>query len=118
MIFKNAANAKTMWYSTNPVGFNADGTGYTQVAGILTAAAAGYTRKLGNTSKGFVCTDVTGGTSNAGTTDYYYTSTTDNTLALVGSAAVNGLTAGPLSLYAAYSAASLSEVTVGAGVSF
>ena len=60
VIFKNAANAKTMWYSTNPVGFNADGTGYTQVPGILTAAAAGYTRKLGNTSKGFIPTDVTG----------------------------------------------------------
>lgn len=119
VIFKNAANAKTMWYSTNPADFNADGIGYTQVPGILTAAAAaGYARKLGNTSKGFVCVDVADGTSGAGTTDYYYTSTTDNTLALVGGTANDGLRAGPLYLNVSNSAASCSHVSVGAGVSF
>ena len=117
VIFKGTTNNKTMWYSTNPIGYNETGTGYAN-SGIVTAATSGYGRKLANTNKGFIVSDVTGGNSNAGTTDYYYTSTTDNTMALVGSASDNGLDAGPLYLAVLYSAASLSHAAVGCGVSF
>ena len=117
VIFKGTTNNKTMWYSTNPASYNNDATGYTN-SGIVTASAAGYGRKLGNTNKGFIITDVTGGNSNAGTTDYYYTSATDNTLALVGGNSDNGLNAGPLYLRVAHSAASFSNVNVSCGVSF
>ena len=117
VIFKGTTNNKTMWYNTNPASYNNDATGYTN-SGIVTASAAGYGRKLGNTNKGFIITDVTGGNSNAGTTDYYYTSATDNTLALVGGSSTDGLTAGPLYLHVYHSAASFSDVGVGCGVSF
>ena len=116
VIFKGATNNKTMWYSTNPASYNNDATGYTN-SGIVTASASGYGRKLGNTNKGFIITDVTGGNSNAGTTDYFYTSTTDNTMALVGGVSNAGLAAGPLHLYVA-DAASAASVDVGCGVSF
>ena len=85
---------------------------------MSTASASGFGRKLASTDKGFIITDVAGGTSGNGTTDYYYTSTTDVTMALVGSASSNGLTAGPLALHVADSAASFSAVSVGCGVSF
>ena len=117
VIFKGTTNNKTMWYSTNPTGYNETGTGYVN-SGIVTSAAAGYGRKLANTNKGFIVSDVSGGNSNAGTTDYYHTSTTDNTLALVGGHSNAGLDAGPLTLVVADSAASLSAAYVGCGVSF
>lgn len=117
VIFKGTTNNKTMWYSTNPTGYNETGTGYVN-SGVVTASAAGYGRKLANTNRGFIVSDVTGGNSNAGTTDYYYTSTTDNTVALVGGPSADGLAAGPLYLAVAYSAASFSAVIVGCGVSF
>lgn len=117
VIFKGTTNNKTMWYSTNPASYNNDATGYTN-SGIVTASAAGYGRKLGNTNKGFIVTDVTGGNSNAGTTDYFYTSTADNTMALVGSISSIGLSAGPLSLSVYDAAASTANVYVGCGVSF
>lgn len=117
VIFKGTTNNKTMWYNTNPASYNNDATGYTN-SGIVTASAAGYGRKLGNTNKGFIVTDVTGGNSNAGTTDYFYTSTDNNTMALVGGYSSNGLTAGPLYLYVSIAAASYAIVDVGCGVSF
>ena len=117
VIFKGTTNNKTMWYSTNPTGYNETGAGYTN-SGTVTAVASGYGRKLANTNKGFIVSDVTGGNSNAGTTDYYYTSTSDNTVALVGRDSDNGLAAGPLSLAMNTSAASLSDASVGCGVSF
>ena len=117
VIFKGTTNNKTMWYSTNPTEYNETGTGYTN-SGIVTAAASGYGRKLANTNKGFIVSDVTGGNSNAGTTDYYYTSTNDNTVALVGGDSDDGLAAGPLYLSVNNSAASLSDANVGCGVSF
>ena len=117
VIFKGTTNNKTMWYSTSPTGYNETGTGYTN-SGVVTAAAGGYGRKLANTNRGFIVSDVTGGNSNAGTTDYYYTSTTDNTVALVGGDSSHGLSAGPLRLDVYNSAASLSVVDVGCGVSF
>ena len=117
VIFKGITNNKTMWYSTNPTEYNETGTGYVN-SGIVTATADGYGRKLANTNKGFIVSDVSGGNSNAGTTDYYYTSATDNTLALVGGDSSNGLDAGPLTLHVNASAASLSDANVGCGVSF
>ena len=117
VIFKGTTNNKTMWYNTNPASYNNDATGYTN-SGIVTASAAGYGRKLGNTNKGFIVTDVTGGNSNAGTTDYFYTSTADNTMALVGGNSTYGLSAGPLHLLVHLSAASYAYVDVGCGVSF
>ena len=106
-----------MWYSTNPTEYNETGTGYTN-SGIVTAAASGYGRKLANTNKGFIVSDVTGGNSNAGTTDYYYTGTTDNTAALVGGYSSDGLSTGPLRMDVYHSAASLSAAVVCCGVSF
>ena len=117
VIFKGTTNNKTMWYSTSPTGYNETGTGYTN-SGVVTAAAGGYGRKLANTNRGFIVSDVTGGNSNAGTTDYYYTSTTDDTVARVGGASAAGLGSGPLALHVLDSAASLSAVSVGCGVSF
>ena len=117
VIFKGTTNNKTMWYSTNPTGYNETGAGYTN-SGIVTAAANGYGRKLANTNKGFIVSCVSGGNSNAGTTDYYYTSATDNALALLGGSSVYRLAAGPLCLSVTDSAASVSTATVGCGVSF
>lgn len=117
VIFKGTTLNKTMWYSTSPTGYNETGSGYTN-SGIVTSAASGYGRKLANINKGFIVSDVTGGNSNAGTTDYYYTSTNDNTVALVGGHSGDGLTAGPLRLSVTDSAASFSVVGVGCGVSF
>lgn len=117
VIFKETTPNKTMWYSTDPAGYNETGTGYVN-SGVVTASAVGYGRKLANTNKGFIVSDVTGGNSNAGITDYYYTSATDNTLALVGGTSDYGPYAGPLNLHVTYSAASFSSVAVGCGVSF
>ena len=113
----NGSNSKQVYLNMNPATY-ADSviTGDYVSTGVTSAAASGYARKLGNTRKGFIPTDTTGGTSANGTTDYYYTSTTIDTLALVGAAAPNGLNAGPLSL-SVYYAPSLSNVSVGAGVS-
>lgn len=83
--------------------------------GVTTANASGYTRTLGNTRKGFIPVSVSGGSSSAGTTDYFHTASTVNTLALVGGHANAGLAAGPLNLYVA-DAASLSAASVSAGV--
>jgi hypothetical protein len=71
-------------------------TGDYYSTGVVTAGTGGYARKLGNSNKGFFPTDVTGGASNIGTTDYYYTSATVNTIALVGGHAADELGAGPL----------------------
>ena len=117
VIFKGTTLNKTMWYSTSPTGYNETGTGYVN-SGITTATTSGYGRKLANTNKGFIVSEVAGGNSNAGTTDYYYSSATDNTLALVGGYSDIGLAAGPLGLHVYYSAASLSAASVGCGVSF
>ena len=117
VIFKGTTNNKTMWYSTNPASYNETASGYTN-SGIVTATASGYGRKLANTNKGFIVTDVTGGNSNAGTTEYYYTYTIDNTLARVGGSSAAGLHAGPLYLHVSTAAASFSSADVGSGVSF
>jgi hypothetical protein len=117
VIFLGTTNNKTMWFSTNPTTYNETGAGYAN-SGLVTANASGYGRKLASTDKGFIVTDVTGGNSNAGTTDYYYTSTTGATLALVGGTSADGLNAGPLSLAVPDSAASLSYVSVGCGIAF
>lgn len=118
VIFLGTTNNKSMWFSTNPSEFNDTASGYTQVAGVSTASTSGYGRRVASTDKGFIITDVTGGTSGNGTTDYYYTSTTNATVALVGGDSADGLYAGPLDLDVAYSAASLSNASVGCGVSF
>ena len=117
VIFKGTTNNKTMWYSTNPASYNETASGYTN-SGIVTATTIGYGRKLANTNKGFIVTVVTGGNSNAGTTDYYFTSTIDNTLALVGSRSDDGLYAGPLYLAVAEAATSFSGAIASSGVSF
>lgn len=113
----NGSNSKLVYLNMNPATY-ADSviTGDYVSIGVTSAAAGGYARKLGNTRKGFIPTDITGGTSANGTTDYYYTSTTVDTLALVGGSANNGLTAGPLYLNV-NNAPSLSNVHVCAGVS-
>ena len=118
VIFLGTTNNKSMWFSTNPSTFNDTASGYTQVAGVSTASSFGYGRKLASTDKGFIITDVAGGTSGNGTTDYYHTSTADSTVALVGGVSDNGLSAGPLNLYVNYAAASSAAVNVGCGVSF
>ena len=118
VIFLGTTNNKSMWFSTNPSTFNDTASGYTQVAGVSTASSSGYGRKLASTDKGFIITDVAGGTSGNGTTDYYYTSTADATMALVGGSSNTGLYAGPLYLTVGNSAASFSYANVGCGVSF
>ena len=117
VIFKGTTNNKTMWYSTNPTGYNETGAGYTN-SGTVTAVASGYGRKLANTNKGFIVSDVTGGNSNAGTTDYFFTSTADNTMALVGGGYKDVLLSGPLYLHVSSAAASSAAVSIGCGVSF
>ena len=113
----NGSNSKLIYLNMNPATY-ADSviTGDYVSIGVTSAAANGYARKLGNTRKGFIPTDITGGTSANGTTDYYYTSTTVDTLALVGGTTDGGLLSGPLTLNV-YNAPSLSNVAVGAGVS-
>ena len=115
----NGSNSKLVYLNMNPATY-ADSviTGDYVSIGVTSAAASGYVRKLGNTRKGFIPTDITGGTSANGTTDYYYTSTTVDTLALVGGYAAAGLSAGPLYLNVYHSAASFSDAIVGCGVSF
>ena len=111
------SNAKEIYINQNPSTYADDVFSGDYVSiGVTTASASGYARKLGNSRKGFIPTDITGGGSSVGTTDYYYTSTTVNTIALVGGAANAALAAGPL-LLSVYDAASLSSVDVGAGVS-
>ena len=110
------ANSKTIYVNNNPATYASDVfTGDYYSTGVVTAGASGYARKLGNSTKGFFPTDVTGGASNIGTTDYYYTSATVNTIALVGGAAGSALPAGPLDL-SVDNASSLVHVGVGSGV--
>lgn len=110
-------NAKTVYINQNPATWAADVyTGDYVSIGVVTSAASGYGRTLGNTRKGFIPTSVSGGASNVGTTDYFYTSTTTSTAALVGGCARDALAAGPLYLDA-NNAGSLSAASVGAGVS-
>lgn len=110
------ANSKTIYVNNNPATYASDVfTGDYYSTGVVTAGASGYARKLGNSNKGFFPTDVTGGASNIGTTDYYYTSGTVNTIALVGSNAKAALTAGPLDLLVS-DASSLVDVAIGSGV--
>lgn len=110
------ANSKTIYVNNNPATYASDVfTGDYYSTGVVTAGASGYARKLGNSNKGFFPTDVTGGASNIGTTDYYYTSATVNTIALVGGVADHALLAGPLRLDVLH-ASSLVYVTVGSGV--
>lgn len=86
--------------------------------GVTMTASDGYVRELGNSSKGFFPTSVSGGGSSAGTTDYFYANDAGELgIALVGSDADNALGAGPLSL-AAHRVASTASVDIGAGVSY
>ena len=108
--------AKAIYLNQNPATYADDVfTGDYVSIGVTTANAHGFARALGNTRKGFIPVSVSGGSSSVGTTDYYYTSSTVNTLALVGGAADYGLYAGPLDLDV-YHAVSLSAVSVGAGL--
>lgn len=111
------SNAKVIYTNNNPATYASDVfTGDYTSTGVTTASANGYVSALGNSKKGFIPTSITGGASNKGTTDYYSTSTVVNTIALVGGCAFDALFAGPLYLLVD-SAASLSSVNVGAGVS-
>lgn len=108
--------AKLIYLNQNPATYADDVfTGDYVSIGVTTANAGGYARTLGNTRKGFIPVSVSGGNSSVGTTDYFYTSSTVNTLALVGGSANDGLAAGPLSLHVYY-AVSLSYVTVSTGL--
>jgi hypothetical protein len=108
--------AKLVYLNQNPATYADDVfTGDYVSIGVTTANAAGYVRTLGNTRKGFIPVSVSGGSSSVGTTDYYYTSSTVNTLALVGGDGDRGLRAGPLDLHVA-DAVSLSNDAVGAGL--
>lgn len=113
----SGSNSKLIYVSQNPATY-ADSvtTGDYVSVGVTTPAVNGFARKLGNTRNGFIPIDTTGGTNAVGTTDYYYTSTNVDTLALVGGGAKNGRNAGPLSLNVS-NAPSLSFADVGAGVS-
>jgi hypothetical protein len=111
------SNAKVIYTNSNPATYASDVfTGDYTSTGVTTSSAAGYASALGNSKKGFIPVSVTGGASNKGTTDYFHTSTTVNTIARVGGAAGGTLTVGPLNL-AGEDAASLSSVAVCAGVS-
>ena len=90
-------------------------TGDYKSAGVTMAAASGYTRTLHNSSKGFFTKSISGGSSSAGTTDYYYQAS-GNRIALVGGDAGNGLYAGPLYLRAS-NVASYVDVHVGGALS-
>ncbi len=108
--------AKLIYLNQNPATYADDVfTGDYVSIGVTTANASGYVRTLGNTRKGFIPVSVSGGSSSVGSTDYYYTSSTVNTLALVGGDADDGLAAGPLYLHVG-NAVSLSDVSVGAGL--
>jgi hypothetical protein len=112
-----AVGNKEVYINQNPSTYADDvfSGDYIREGTFTTSASNNYGRNLGNSRKGFFITGVSS-TSTSGTTDYYYTSTTVNTIALVGGSAGNALSAGPLCLYVHY-AASLSAVNVGAGVS-
>lgn len=101
--------------SQNPSTFTDDVfTGDYVSAGVTMGSANGYTRQLGNSSKGMFPVSVSGGSSVVGTTDYYYQAA-GNRVALVGGYAGYGLASGPLYLSVA-AASGLSAVSVGAGV--
>ena len=108
--------AKTIWINQNPATYADDvySGSYINI-GVTTANSSGYARALGNSKYGFIPTSVSGGTSANGTTDYFYTSATVNTLAIVGGLAHDGLYAGPLDLDVA-AAASAAGVYLGSGV--
>lgn len=109
--------AKEIYINQNPLTYADDVfTGDYVSTGVTTASGSGYARELGNSNQGFIPTSVSGGGSAVGTTDYFYTSSTENTIALVGSHADNGLHSGPLYLHV-NNAASVSPADVGSGVS-
>jgi hypothetical protein len=112
-----AVGNKEVYINQNPSTYADDvfSGDYIREGTFTTASSNNYGRNLGNSRKGFFVTGVSS-TSTSGTTDYYYTSTTVNTIALVGGHAWHALLAGVLALNV-YDAASLSHVTVGAGVS-
>lgn len=71
------------------------------ITGVTMTASDGYARTLGNSYKGFFPTSVSGGSSAAGTTDYFYANDAGELgIALVGANAAGGLSAGPLCLFA------------------
>lgn len=85
--------------------------------GVNMSASSGYARNLGNSNKGFFPTSVSGGSSAAGTTDYFYANDAGELgIALVGADAGSGLSAGPLYLYA-YDVASNVSVNFGGALS-
>ena len=110
-------NNRRYYLSNNPATFDdvsLTTNGYTD-SGVTGGNVNGYARELANTSKGFIPVSVTGGSSNTGTTDYYYQST-GLRAAMVGGAAGDGLHAGPLCLYGDIAASHVSA-GIGAGVS-
>ena len=105
------------YLSNNPATFDdvsLTTNGYTD-SGVTGGSVSGYARELANTSKGFIPVSVTGGSSNTGTTDYYYQNTGLNAVA-VGGLSDDGLAAGPLWLCGACVASHVPPY-VGAGVS-
>lgn len=83
-------------------------------AGITMSSSNGYGRNLANSGKGFFPTSVSGGSSSAGTTDYFYQNI-GNRIALVGGHATHGLNAGPLDLSVNYDS-SFAYVNIGCAV--
>lgn len=85
--------------------------------GVTMTTSDGYARNLGNSSKGFFPTSVSGGSSSVGVTDYFYANDAGELgIALVGGAASGGLYAGPLALGAGYVASSV-LVSIGGALS-
>ena len=85
--------------------------------GVTMTASDGYARLLGNSNKGFFVTSVTGGSSIAGTTDYFYANDVGELgIARVGGGADDVLYAGPL--YSAFgNVASYVNVNIGGALS-
>lgn len=107
-------NNHIVYLNDDPATFADDTTtNYTQ--DVTMASSNGYTSELANSSNGFFPTAVTGSTSTH-TGDYYYQSTGWRVV-LVGSAASDGLSAGPLFLRA-YDASTYDYVYFGSAVSF
>lgn len=90
------------YVNQNPSTYDSTTLGADDVStGVTMTASDGYTRNLGNSNKGLFPTSVSGGTSGAGTTDYFYANDVGELgIALVGGDADNGLSAGPLCLNA------------------
>lgn len=97
----------------NPSEF-ADGKysgGYVSTGVTMAVSSGSYGRTLGNSSKGFFVTDVSGGASTVGTTDGLWTSTGSMAMRF-GGYALNGELDGAFCLSASFAA---SYVTVGVG---